>query len=189
MNAMIPQVLKLDMSGCPVEWVSWQTAATLYARQRVRWEAGAAHFVLTGGRRDDGSRSSMTINSIIAVHDRSKRFERRYIPLSNRTLFQRDRHVCLYCGCKFHVHDLTRDHVIPLSRGGRDEWVNVVTACRSCNQSKDAKTPEEARMPLLAVPFRPDPASYLLLLASSRRITACQASWLETFASKNQRLT
>jgi 5-methylcytosine-specific restriction endonuclease McrA len=186
---MIPQVLKLDVSGCPVEWVNWQIAATLYARQRVKWEAGDARFTLRGGNRDDGSRSSMTINSIIAVQDRSRRFEHRHIPLTNRTLFQRDRHICLYCGGRFNTKDLTRDHVVPASRGGKDVWSNVATACRSCNQRKDAKTPEEARMPLLAVPYRPDPASYLLLIASGRRITACQASWLESFASKDQRLS
>lgn len=182
MNLMVPYVLKLDVSGCPVEWINWKLAVTLYARERVRWEAGEARFTFSGGRRGEGGRSSITVNSIIAVHDRSRRFERGQVPLNNRTLFQRDRFICLYCGERFHPCDLTRDHVTPLSRGGRDAWSNVVTACEGCNQRKGARTPEEAAMPLLALPYRPDPASYLLLVASGRRITACQMAWLESFA-------
>jgi hypothetical protein len=184
---MIPQVLKLDVAGCPVEWISWRLAVTLYARERVQWEAGQARFTLTGGRRGDGSRSSMTINSIIAVHDRSRRFEHGHVPLTNRALFQRDGYRCLYCGEACAPDALTRDHVVPVSRGGVDAWTNVVSACVDCNQRKDAQTPEEAGMPLLALPYRPDPASYLLLVASGRRITACQMSWLAAFVERGRR--
>lgn len=184
---MFPQVLKLDIGGVPVEWLHWQDAATLYARDRVRWEAGEARFVLRGGARGDGSRSSMDICSIIAVADRSRRFERGKPAVSNRILFARDRHICLYCGKRFCSSELTRDHVVPASRGGRDVYTNLATACRACNARKDDRTPEEARMPLLALPYQPDMASYLLLLASGRRITGCQQAFLATFADKRHR--
>src|SRR3546814_10068504 len=65
-------------------------------------------------------------------------------------LFQRDHNLCLYCGRQFTPHLLTRDHVMPASRGGASIWENCVTACRSCNQRKDDRTPEEANMRLLA---------------------------------------
>jgi hypothetical protein len=186
-RTMFPHVLKLDVGGVPVEWLSWQEAATLYARDRVRWEAGEARFSLRGGARADGSRSSLDINAIIAVSDRSRRFERGKPALSNRILFARDRHICLYCGQRFPARELTRDHVVPASRGGRDVYSNLATACRACNSRKDDRTPEEARMPLLALPYEPDMASYLLLLASGRRITGCQQAFLELFADKRQR--
>lgn len=186
---MFPHVLKLDIGGVPVEWLRWQDAATLYARDRVRWEAGEARFMLHGGARADGSRSSLDINAIIAVSDRSRRFERGRPAVNNRILFARDRFRCLYCGQRFASKDLTRDHVTPASRGGRDVYRNLATSCRACNARKDNRTPEEARMPLLALPFEPDMASYLLLLASGRHITGCQQSFLETFVDKGRRLS
>jgi hypothetical protein len=183
---MFPNVLKLDVGGVPVEWLHGQDAATLYARNRVRWEAGEARFFLRGGARGDGTRSGLDINAIIAVADRSRRFERGRVPVSNRILFARDRHICLYCGRRQPLRELTRDHVTPASRGGRDVYANLATACRACNSRKDDRTPEEARMPLLALPYEPDMASYLLLLASGRRITGCQQAFLEAFADKRQ---
>jgi hypothetical protein len=184
---MFPHVLKLDIGGVPVEWLHWQDAATLYARNRVRWEAGEARFVLRGGARADGGRSGLDINAIIAVADRSRRFERGRPCVNNRILFARDGHVCLYCGRRYPARELTRDHVIPASRGGRDVYANLATSCRACNARKDDRTPEEARMPLLALPYQPDMASYLLLLASGRRITGCQQAFLEAFVDKRRR--
>jgi 5-methylcytosine-specific restriction endonuclease McrA len=79
---------------------------------------------------------------------------------SNHNLFDRDGRRCLYCGrSEAEVRRagirLTRDHVVPLSRGGRDEWRNVVTACEPCNNSKADRTPEEAGLRLLAEPRTP----------------------------------
>lgn len=184
---MVPHVLKIDLGGVPVEWLRWEEAATLYARERVRWEAGEARFRLHGGIRVDGSRSSLEISSIIAVGDRSRRFERGRPMVHNRLLFARDGYVCLYCGQRYPARELTRDHVMPASRGGRDVYANLATACRDCNARKADRTPEEARMPLLALPYEPDMASYLLLLASGRRITGCQQAFLESFVDKRRR--
>lgn len=74
------------------------------------------------------------------------------IVLSRRNVMKRDRHSCQYCGIK---HDLTLDHIMPRSRGGRDSWENLVTACNRCNVRKGNRTPEEAKMPLTRKPFRP----------------------------------
>ncbi len=180
---MIPSILKLDRGGMPVAWIRWQTAATLYARQRVCWEAGEERFVVHGGINSlTGRRSALEIGSIIAVADRSRRFEGNAPLLTNRTLFQRDHNLCLYCGCQFHTSELTRDHVIPASRGGAGVWENCVTACRHCNQRKDDRTPEEAGMKLLAVPYIPNLAEYLIL--SNRRILADQMEFLLGFSRK-----
>ena len=71
-----------------------------------------------------------------------------------------------------------------MSRGGRDRWSNVVTACRSCNTRKGNRTPEEARMPLLAVPYVPNWAEYLAL--SNRKILADQMEFLKSQFSGRQ---
>lgn len=83
------------------------------------------------------------------------RTARRHVPVvkySRRNVHARDGYVCQYCG---NPANLTIDHVIPLSRGGRTTWDNVVTACRSCNGRKGNRTPEEAGMLLRTVPRRP----------------------------------
>jgi 5-methylcytosine-specific restriction endonuclease McrA len=180
----IPAILKLDAGGLPVSWIRWQTAVTLYSRERVRWEAGEGRFIIHGGIcARTGLRSSIEIGSIIAVADKSRRYVRGTPLLTNRTLFQRDRNLCLYCGEMFPVSQLTRDHVYPASRGGDSVWENCVTACRDCNQRKDDRTPEESGMKLLAVPYTPNLAEYLIL--QNRRILADQMEFLQAYARKH----
>ena len=178
MNAC-PLVLKLDVSGLPVRWISWQDAACIYSRKRVNWEAGEDFFVLTGGMRN-GHRTQLRVNTIIAVADRSRRFGQ--TPhLSNQALFARDHNTCLYCGQRHGFARLSRDHVHPRARGGQDVWENVATACRDCNGRKDCRTPEEAKMPLLAVPYAPNMSEHLIL--QNRNILADQMSFLSQFGS------
>ena len=127
----IPAILKLDAGGLPVGWIHWQTAVTLYARNRVCWEAGEERFGIVGGiNARTGERSHFDIGSIIAVADRSKRYTQGVPLLTNRTLFQRDQNLCLYCGEEFSFPKLTRDHIMPASRGGETTWENCVTACK-----------------------------------------------------------
>jgi len=88
----------------------------------------------------------------------------------------------MYCGVEHSVRDLSRDHVKPTSRGGRDRWTNCVTACRRCNNRKGNKTPEEARMELLAVPFAPNRYEFFYL--SNRDVLADQMDFLKPRFSK-----
>ncbi|HHC74110.1 MAG TPA: HNH endonuclease, partial [Thiothrix sp.] len=106
--------------------------------------------------------------------------------LSNPALFRRDDHICLYCGQSFPISLLSRDHVIPISRQGRDVWTNVVTACKSCNNKKANRTPEQAKMPLLAVPFQPTYAEYVYL--QGRNILADQMDFLRSHFPRNSPL-
>lgn len=84
-----------------------------------------------------------------------------YVPAARRpaftrfNVFLRDRFSCQYCGERFAAPDLTFDHVMPRSRGGRTTWENVVTACGECNLVKANRTPREARMFPLLEPARP----------------------------------
>lgn len=75
------------------------------------------------------------------------------IPLTRRNVLERDRHTCQYCGYK--GDSLTLDHVLPRSRGGQDNWNNLVAACVSCNINKGNRTPKEALMPLNKEPRKP----------------------------------
>lgn len=81
------------------------------------------------------------------------------IELTRRNILRRDGNRCQYCGKK--APDMTIDHVVPRSRGGRDAWENLVTACVNCNNSKGSKTPEEANMPLMAQPKKPHHIMFL----------------------------
>ncbi len=77
------------------------------------------------------------------------------LPLSRRALLLRDAYSCQYCGIQPGRENLTIDHVIPRSRGGRTEWENVVAACAPCNRRKGNRTPDEAGMKLASHPHRP----------------------------------
>lgn len=175
-----PLILRLDIAGAPVTWIPWQDAVCLYSKDMVAWTAGDSTFTFHGGvSRLTGLRSEVSINSIIAVKRSAlhKHVKRTVPPLNNRELFLRDGHMCMYCGGEFHETQLTRDHVIPISRGGRDRWSNVVAACKGCNTHKGNRTPEEAGTSLLAVPYVPNWAEYLAL--SNRRILADQMLFLK----------
>ena len=94
----------------------------------------------------------------------------------------------MYCAQTFAERDLTRDHVIPKSRGGRDVWTNVVSACRRCNQRKGNRTPEEASMEILAVPYLPNTAEWLALI-NSDRIRGDQVDFLKAQFGPHARWT
>jgi len=103
-------------------------------------------------------------------------------PLENSLLFRRDQHLCMYCGEAHAIAGLSRDHVLPLSRGGKDCWTNVVTSCRRCNNRKADRTPEEAGMQLLAVPFAPNWHEFLYL--SNHNVLADQMEFLKARFSR-----
>jgi 5-methylcytosine-specific restriction endonuclease McrA len=75
------------------------------------------------------------------------------LPFSRKNIFHRDNYTCQYCGCK--IKKLTLDHVFPKSRGGKNSWENLVTACPECNSYKANRTPDEAKMELLSQPHKP----------------------------------
>ena len=188
-TAIAPLILRLDVAGRPQRWIPWQHAVILNSREMIAWTAGERTFTFYGGvNRLSGCRSQTAVNSIIAVrgYSRNAGDERLVPPLSNRELFLRDDHLCMYCGRQFHGHQLTRDHLVPLSRGGADCWSNVVAACRGCNHAKGSRTPDEAGMSLLAVPYVPNRAEYLVL--SNRRILVDQMEFLKKRFRRTSRL-
>ena len=185
---MDAQILRLNIAGQPIEWLSWQEAVVLVARDVVVWSLGeSVRKVIGGVSRVSGLRSEIELPSILACSGTRLAQPRTTYPLTNRTLFARDQYQCMYCGMKQPDVQLTRDHIVPRSRGGQDRWENVVAACRRCNQHKASKLLEEVNMPLLALPFRPNLAEYLALI-NSRRILADQMEFLSSQFSNNYRI-
>jgi 5-methylcytosine-specific restriction endonuclease McrA len=83
------------------------------------------------------------------------RTENRGVKFSRRNVYQRDGYRCQYCGERKHARELSYDHVVPRSAGGRTIWTNIVAACRACNTRKDDQTCDEASMWPLRAPRRP----------------------------------
>lgn len=79
--------------------------------------------------------------------------------LSRKNILRRDGHRCQYCGSA--SISLTVDHIMPRSRGGEDSWENLCSACLRCNNRKGSHTPDEAQMPLLKRPIRPNHVTFL----------------------------
>jgi len=77
------------------------------------------------------------------------------IRFSRHNIFARDDHTCQYCGKTLARRLLNLDHVVPRSRGGRTNWLNIVTSCIRCNFKKGGRTPDEANMRLLRQPRQP----------------------------------
>ncbi len=90
-------------------------------------------------------------------------------------IFVRDGFRCQYCCKKFPPQTLTLDHIMPRSRGGSDDPGNLATSCIPCNQRKSNRTPDEARMPLLA---SPSALRYGLDRAMLRHYAATHTDWL-----------
>ena len=188
-RSIYPLVLTLDTHGVPHRWITWQHACYYYSKDQVAWALGEHAFTVNGGlNRLTGERSSITASSIIAVKGRAMAMKsfNQVPPLNNRELFHRDRQICAYCANLFPIARLTRDHIVPFSKGGRDTWMNVVTACRACNEKKSDRTPEGAHMELVYLPYVPNRAEYLIL--TNRRILADQMEFLAQHVPAQSRL-
>ncbi len=180
-NRYSQQVLRTDVAGMPLEWIDYKEAARLYHMNQVAYSVGTVLYQLHGGTNArTGQRTLVDVNSIIATTGHSYNpgnLREDYTPpLNNQTLFRRDGQICMYCGMRFPSSMLSRDHVRPFSQGGKDVWTNVVTACRRCNNAKASRTPEQAKMQLIAVPFTPTYAEYIYL--KGRRVLADQMEYL-----------
>ena len=84
------------------------------------------------------------------------RLPKRKVALTRKNVLMRDNHRCQYCGRRLPPSQLSLDHVIPLSRGGRESWTNIVCACFECNSHKGGRMPGEVGMKLRKDPRTPD---------------------------------
>jgi hypothetical protein len=180
-------ILALDAAGQPRRWLSFEDAITYHAKGAVVWSLGETVVTFRGGTQRDGTESSLSSPSIIAVKGSGFSLEKMgRVVLTNKTLFARDRHVCAYCGGLFTNGQLSRDHVHPISRGGQDVWTNVVTACIKCNTTKGNKTLESTNLKLLYVPYEPN--HYERMILENRNILANQMEYLLAKVPRTSRL-
>jgi len=108
----------------------------------------------------DGNDWITTVNFYIAVpriirllfYDRLPRNE---VKFNRRNIYARDKNACQYCGKKFPTTELSLDHVIPRTLGGKSVWANIVCACMKCNVKKGGRIPADAGMTLITKPARP----------------------------------
>jgi hypothetical protein len=175
----------------PRQWVTWQDAIVYHAKGLVAWQHGQSDYTFMGGTsRMTGERSKISTQSIIAVDgmDVGKTWKRvaKEPPLSSKLIFRRDRHICAYCGRPFSEDSLTRDHIIPQRMHGKDTWMNLVSACKSCNHRKADRTPQGANMELLYVPYVPVKSEFLIL--ANRKILADQMEYLMQNVPETSRL-
>jgi 5-methylcytosine-specific restriction endonuclease McrA len=188
-NSREPSILALDSAGLPRRWINLEDAAAYYCRGAVAWDLGEHAFTLRGGfSRATGQQSRLVLRSIVAVRGErgSHRGQGQAPVLLREMLFARDRMLCAYCGGRFRATDLTAEHVLPQSRGGTNRWTNLVSACRPCNHRKGNRTPEEAGMALLYVPYTPSLHEAFIL--RNRRILADQMAFLMAGVPSHSRL-
>ena len=170
-------VLMLDSYWQPHDWVTVEEAITYEAKELVQQHVGQDIFILHGGvSAKTGEQTQIKTSTIIAIKGASKQTVRKAPMLSNRVLFRRDRHVCAYCGDVHTEGSLTRDHVIPVSKGGKDTWTNCVTACYPCNNRKGDRLLKDTGQELLYVPYTP--CHFESMLLRNRRILADQMEFL-----------
>lgn len=181
-------VLALDVKGTPKQWISYDDAISYHATDSVAWFLGNVVARYRGGIQKNGTLSFLETTSIIAIKGHGYNLDKHSrVALTNRTLFGRDRHVCAYCGKQFQNHyDLSRDHIVPKSRGGANDWMNVVTSCKPCNALKSNKTLKESRMELLYVPYVPNHFENMIL--QNRNILADQMDYLVSGVPKYSRI-
>ncbi|MBN4054321.1 HNH endonuclease [Nitrospira defluvii] len=141
--------LLLNSTFEPMRVISWKKAILLLVQDKVE--------VLQVHNREIRSVSiSFKLPSVLRLLSFVKiKANQRVVKFSRSNIFARDKHHCQYCGRHFKTSALTFDHVLPIAKGGKKTWTNIVTACIRCNNRKSGHTPEEANMRLIKKPEKP----------------------------------
>lgn len=185
----LPDILALNKNYEPAAWLTYEACAIKYAKGDIIASLGQHEVVLHGGiNARTGLQSVLVMDSIVVTNNNTSPYMfRKAVPtLSNDALFKRDRNMCAYCGQVYKIRDLTCDHIIPVSKGGQDNFLNCVTSCKACNNYKDDMSLEQAEMQLLYTPYIPHPLEMFLL--SNRKILKDQMDFLLERLPKHSRL-
>lgn len=134
------------LSYHPLSLLSWQDAVKAICRDSVN--------VISEYEREIHSPSvSMKLPSVVALKEFITPAK---MPAFTRfNVYLRDEWQCQYCAQHFRTHELTFDHVIPRSKGGKTNWENIVAACRPCNSFKGDKMPSAISMHPIKTPIEP----------------------------------
>ena len=182
------QILAVDRAWNADRWIDAQTAINLISRGAVQHSIGETALVLRGGTNAvTGLQSIMEVGSILVVDTGEfivQDFS--FAPYERALLFKRDRCICAYCAQEFKPSMLTVEHVHPQCAGGGTVWQNLVSACIACNQRKGGRTPEQAGMELVYVPYTPERHEWLIL--KNRNILGDQMDFLMRRVPPHSRL-
>jgi 5-methylcytosine-specific restriction endonuclease McrA len=151
------QTLVLNATYEPLRVVPWQKAITLLFQGKVE-------VIAVYDREIRGVTVRVRLPSVLRLL-RHVRMKRSFadVPFSRTNVYARDEHACQYCGERFPPSQLTFDHVVPVARGGRKDWDNIVTCCIPCNRRKGDLLPEQAGLRLVRRPRRPPSLPHLTL--------------------------
>lgn len=152
-------VLQLDVGYMPMRVVSFQRAICLI------YEGKADLVEQLDDRVVRSPSMTMPWPSVIRLRNYVHvPYKARNLALSTRAVLARDQHMCAYCG----EEATTRDHIVPRSRGGKDEWMNVVAACQPCNASKNDLSLEEWGRELQFHPVIPSANHWVVIGMNAR---------------------
>lgn len=143
------RALLLNASFQPLQVIPWQKAVQLFFSGKVEIVESSNNIVRS---------VSVTIRMPVVIrllNFISPLHRKNIVRLNRNNVFLRDHHTCQYCGKKPPYSQLTLDHVVPVVKGGKKTWDNIITACRTCNVKKGGRTPEEALMKLRTRPKQP----------------------------------
>jgi len=143
-HALHAPVLVLNASYEPINVCAARRAIVLVLKGVAMTEEENGHFL-------HAARLAIRVPSVIRLLE-YRRIPHQSRALSRKNILLRDRNTCQFCGRVFPSSDLTLDHVVPRSRGGRSSWENLVACCYQCNNSKGDRTPEEAGLKLARRP-------------------------------------
>lgn len=141
------QVLLLNITYEPLRIINWKKAVTMLT-------LGKVEVLEEYGTEIHSVSFTLKLPSVVRLLMMARK-PKTSVKFSRQNIYARDKYHCQYCGRKFPTEDLSYDHVIPKSRGGKTVWTNIVTACLACNRKKGGRTPNEARMRLIRKPTAP----------------------------------
>lgn len=146
LNLNTGRVLVLNATFEPLHISSIKRAVTLLLMEIAERVEDSADFIHSPS-------ITFAVPSVVRLRRYIKRPPRHKVAFNRKNVLRRDGGTCQYCGST--GGDMTLDHVLPRSRGGRTEWENIVTCCKRCNARKRDRTPQEARISLIREPFAP----------------------------------
>lgn len=157
------ETLVLSQGYQPVAVVPWQKAITLLFLGKIE---------IVREYEDRNLRSTHMVIKMPAVVRLLNAFKKRpnRVKFNRANIYARDKYKCQYCGSTKLIKELTFDHVVPRTQGGKTTWENIVSSCNFCNLKKGGRTPEQAGMPLLTKPVKPKYQPSLHITVSKRSV-------------------
>ena len=142
------RVLLLSSGYEPISVINWRKAICMLMLEKVE-------IVTEYNEQICSQHLSLNAPSVVRLLRKVRR-PRNRVKFNRANILARDKFKCQYCDQNFLASELTFDHVLPKSRGGKTTWENIVSCCPSCNGKKGNKTPIEAGMFLKKKPVQPD---------------------------------